>query len=118
MQHIAGHFQRREKGFSLILNAEIHELMHVTPVAGAGVDWHVREMGFDQFDRLERLLNVVDRQHEGPRLASLRSFENRKLGGIAEITLVAELIDELNLTGIGSSAVNGMPLAVRMRPTT
>ena len=54
-------------------HAEIHELMHMSPVAGTGVDGKIRKVLADHFGDAQRVLDIPDGQHERRRLLSARS---------------------------------------------
>src|SRR5258705_4723395 len=75
--------------------------MDMTPVAGAGKNRHIWKVGSYKLGGLQRFIDIVDCQHESPRFAGLGCFKNRKAACIAEITLISELVDELDLIGIG-----------------
>ena len=74
--------------------------MHVTPVACAGINWHLGEVGSQQLRGFQRLIHVVDGQYKGAGLAGLRRLKDCEAARIAEIAFVAELVHEMNLIGI------------------
>src|SRR5208337_5519596 len=92
-QNVPSQLEGGEKRLTLdMLDAEVHQLVDVAPVAGARVDGDMREESFDKLRCLQRLIDVVEGEHKGPRFGCLRSLQDPKPAGIAKIALIAELV--------------------------
>ena len=71
--------------------------MHVNAVARARIDWQVGEIGAHDLRDPYRGIDLVDREHEGPRLVGPRRPQDIETAGIAIIYLRAEPPHEIDL---------------------
>ena len=85
----------------MMVDAEIHQLMHMGAVSGARIDRQVWEMLPHDLGDAKRVLDIVDREHEGPRLVGLRRPQDVEPPGVAVIDLGAEALHEIDLRDIG-----------------
>ena len=85
----------------MMVDAEIHQLVHVGAVARPRIDRQVGKMRAHDLGDPERGLDIVDGEHEGARLVGARRAQDIEPPRVAVIDLRAEALHEIHLLDIG-----------------
>ena len=85
----------------MMVDAEIHQPVHMGPIPRAGVDGQIGEVRSHDLRDPERAFDIVDRQHEGARLVGAGGAKDVDAPRIPIVDLRAEALHEIDLLDIG-----------------
>src|SRR6185437_8670206 len=97
-QQILGQFECSKKRLALDDGeAEIHQLVHMGPIARARIDRQIGKMCSHHFRYTKRAVDLIDGEHESTSLVGARRAQDIEAACIAVVDLRAEAPHKIHL---------------------